>query len=126
MADALLQMCLVRGRAFLMANGARGLRYVRRAIELDNDNGKAHIILGASKIYPPVFWGGNPEKGIDLMKQAASKPDIEKDDLFNIYSGIGIAYGKLGRNADAEYWFAEALAIYPRNSYALRQYALIR
>jgi tetratricopeptide (TPR) repeat protein len=122
MSEILGQMCVVRSVGFVLRNGYKVHGYAQKAIELDPRNGKAHIIIASSRIYPTAAFGGNPEEGIERMKRALTMPDIEKDDLFNIYSGIGIGYSKLDKPQQAAIWLEKALTLYPNNRYALEEY----
>jgi tetratricopeptide (TPR) repeat protein len=93
------------------------MSYAEKAIALDPRNAAARIIVAASKVYPPPVFGGNPGRGIELMREALALGTAEKDDLFNIYSGIGIAYSKMDDKAAARPWMDKALALYPGNEY---------
>ena len=125
MAENLGQLCLVKDMAFLLANGPKGPQYAQKALKLDPGNVAAKIYLAAAKVYPPALAGGNPARGIVLLQQALALQPSEKDDLFNIYSGLGIGLGKLRRNAEAADWLHKALELYPNNTFALRELARI-
>ena len=115
------QMCLVQRELshmfYLISNGPSVNRLAQEAIRLAPANGKAQIIIASSKIYPPAIYGGNPRKGIAMLKQVLEIPGLEPDDLFNVYSGIGIGYGKLGESATATNYLQKALAIFPSNKF---------
>jgi tetratricopeptide (TPR) repeat protein len=125
MAENLGQLCLVKDMAFLLANGPKGPQYAQKALKLNPRNVAAKIYLAAAKVYPPALAGGNPARGIELLRQALALEPTEKDDLFNIYSGIGVGLGKLRRNAEAADWLRKALELYPNNAFALRELARI-
>ena len=116
-AEVISQQCLVKSVFYVVANGPKVLSLSRRALELDPENGKALISLAAAKIYPPAAFGGHPQEGIEMMLEALTKPNIEKDDRFNIFSAIGIAYYKLGKAEEAIHWLAKARDLYPGNRY---------
>ncbi len=127
MSENLGQLCVLKwklpkGLGFLIANGPKVKDYAARAAELDPRNASALIILAAGKIYPPVIFGGNPRKGIDMMNEILHLGGAEKDDLFNIYSGIALAYGKLNNNQEAVIWFQRSLELYPSNRYVQEEY----
>jgi tetratricopeptide (TPR) repeat protein len=126
LSDSVGQLCMVEGIGYMLSNGLNVKRYARKALELNPRNGKAHIIIGSSYIYPPPLYGGNPSKGIEVMHYASTMPDIEKDDLFNIYSGIGIGYGKLDDRPKSAYWLEKALELYPNNMYVSEEYDKLR
>ena len=124
--EIISQRCLVRGVGYILGNGLNVGKYAEKALEMNPDNGKAIIIIASSKVYPPPIYGGDPEEGIRLMEEASEKPDVEKDDLFNIYSGYGIAYEKLKDYEKARFWLESALMLYPDNAYVNEEYEKIR
>jgi tetratricopeptide (TPR) repeat protein len=125
MAENQGRLCLVKEMGYLLANGPKGPQYAQKALKLDPSNVAAKIYLAAAKVYPPLLAGGNPAKGIELLRQALALEPSEKDDLFNIYSGIGVGLGKMRRNAEAADWLRKALELYPNNAYALQELARI-
>ncbi len=125
-AEAVSQMCLTRGAAYLLAHGRSVLRCAAEAIALDERNGGARIIIAASKIYPPPVFGGDPRRGMDLLKLCLAMPDIEKDDLFNIYCGMGVACAKLRQPEEAARWFELARGLYPGNRFVAGEYERLR
>ena len=116
------QLCLVKGLGFLLANGRKVVGCAAQALELDPANAAAQIIVAASKVYPPALFGGNPAIGIELMQKALAMGTAERDDLFNIYSGIGLAYGKLKNSEEARCWLEKALELYPGNLFVRGEY----
>jgi tetratricopeptide (TPR) repeat protein len=116
------QLCLVKGLGFLLANGRKVVGCAAQALELDPANAAAQIIVAASKVYPPALFGGNPAIGIELMQKALAMGTAERDDLFNIYSGIGLAYGKLKNIEEARCWLEKALELYPGNLFVRGEY----
>jgi tetratricopeptide (TPR) repeat protein len=120
--ECISQLCLLKGLAFVMTNGPKVVSYARKALELDSRNAAAAIIVAASKVYPPALFGGDPKTGIALMQKALAMGTAERDDLFNIYSGIGIAFGKLGNSAEARAWLGQALELYPGHRFAREEY----
>ena len=115
--ECISQLCLLKPVGWVVANGPKVASYAEKALELDPRNAAAQVIVAAARIYPPAMFGGNPKRGIELMQEALSFGTAQKDDLFNIYSGVGLAYGKLKNAAEARRWFDMALALYPGNSY---------
>jgi tetratricopeptide (TPR) repeat protein len=122
MSEHISQLCLVKDIGFILSNGRKVAQYAENALALDPENVAAQIILAAAKVYPPAVFGGNPRIGIVMMQQALDLGAREKDDLFNIYSGIGLAYSKLGQKAAARGWFEKALELYPNNEYVNGEY----
>jgi tetratricopeptide (TPR) repeat protein len=126
MSENLGQLCVVKDLGFLILNGPNVPRYAEKALELDPCNPAAQILIASGKIYPPPIAGGDPKAGIALMKRALEMGASEKDDLFNIYSGIGLAYGKLGSKGEAAAWLEKALSIYPNNRFAREERTKLR
>jgi tetratricopeptide (TPR) repeat protein len=116
------QMCLVKIRQFdywwVLMHGLEVSYLANTALKIQPRNGKAHILIASTLVYPPVLYGGNPGKGIEVMNTALEMPDIEKDDQFNIFSGLGIAYGRLDKKEEALAYLNKALELYPGNRYA--------
>jgi tetratricopeptide (TPR) repeat protein len=116
------QMCLVKIRQveywWVLLHGLEVSYLANTALKIQPKNGKAHILIASTLVYPPVLYGGNPSKGIEVMNTALEMPDIEKDDQFNIFSGLGIAYGRLERREEALAYLNKALELYPGNRYA--------
>ena len=124
--EIISQLCYVKGFGYSLVHGPDVVPLAEKALELDPTNGKAAVILGFSKVYLPGIYGGNPKKGIELLKQALELNGIEKDDTFNIYSSIGIAYDKLKNREKALYWLEKSLRIYPGNRFVNRDYNKIK
>ncbi len=120
--EHLSQLCLLKGIAFLLANSRKITRYAAQALRLDPSNAAAQIIIASSKVYPPAAFGGNPAVGIELLQKSLALGTAEQDDLFNIYSGLGVAYGKLKNCEEARRWLERALKLYPGNSFVRREY----
>jgi tetratricopeptide (TPR) repeat protein len=74
--------------------------------------------LKSAEIYSPSIFGGKPQKGIRIMQEALEMPDLDKGDLFNIFSGIGIAYSRLKKYDKAKLYLARSLELFPDNFYA--------
>ena len=120
------QLCLLKGAGYLLANGKKMITFAEKAVQLDSGNAAALIILANSKIFPPPLFGGDPAAGVRLMQLALAQGNAGRDDLFNIYSGIGLAYEKLKDRGAAREWDLKALALYPANLFALQQYSRVR
>lgn len=119
-ADILGQLCLLKGTSFTMSNGLNIRKMTDRALELNPENAKALVLAGNDRVYTPKIFGGKPRDGIALFERAENMPNAEKDDLFNIYSGIGVAWQKLKKKDLAIFWMNKALTIYPENIYIKR------
>ena len=52
------------------------------------------------------------------MNAVLTEGDMEKDDLFNVYSAIGYAYIQQKKHDEARPWLLKSLEVYPGNKYA--------
>jgi tetratricopeptide (TPR) repeat protein len=121
--ESLGHLCLMKGLGFLLSNGRKAIGFAKKALQLDPKNAGARIIVAASKIYPPPVFGGDPAEGIQLMKQVFVAGTAERDELFNICSGIGLAYEKLKNRQAAREWLLRALQLYPGNLFVRGEYS---
>jgi tetratricopeptide (TPR) repeat protein len=116
LAENLSQSCVVRSVAFAMANGLNVEKYSKNALAINRRNAAASIMIASRWVYaPPPFH--NYRRGIEMMSAIINECDMEKDDMFNVYSGIGYAYIQMRNSAQARTWLTRALEIYPTNRY---------
>ena len=116
LAENLSQSCIVRSVAFAMANGLNVEKYSKNALAINGRNAAASIMIASRWVYAPSPFH-NYRRGIEMMSAILTGCDMEKDDMFNIYSGIGYAYIQMRDSAQARTWLAKALEIYPTNRY---------
>jgi len=119
----LSELCLLKGMGFLIANGPRISENARKILAMEPDHAGAIVTLAAAKAYPPPIFGGNPAEAIARLTEllAARGSAFEKDELFDIRTCMGTAEAKLGHKPEARAWFEAALALYPRNRFALAE-----
>jgi tetratricopeptide (TPR) repeat protein len=117
MSSDISYLCAIKGTGYALANGLNIERHARKAIGLDPENGKALVVLATTQIYLPPLFGGDPQKGIEMMLQALRLPKLDKEDLFDIYSRIGIAFGKLRNFKKAREYLSRSLQLFPSNIY---------
>ena len=115
-AENLSQSCTVRPVSFAIANGLNVEKYSKNALAINGRNAAASIMIASRWVYAPSPFH-NYRRGIEMMSAILNECDMEKDDMFNIYSGIGYAYVQLRNSAQARTWLAKALEIYPTNRY---------
>lgn len=118
LSDTIGNFCLVKNKGYVIANGLKVVKYAIKALKLNPQNAKAMILLASAEIYSPSIFGGKPQKGIQIMQEALEMPDLDKEDLFNIFSGIGIAYSRLKKYDKAKLYLARSLELFPDNFYA--------
>jgi tetratricopeptide (TPR) repeat protein len=116
-AENLSQNCAVRTLGYAISNGLDVDKYAKNAIALDKRNAAAQYIVAARWVYAPAPLH-NHKKGIQMMQSIITEGDMEKDDMFNVYTAIAYAYIQQKKHADARPWLLQALEIYPSNKYA--------
>lgn len=116
LAENLSQACIVRSTSFVIANGLNVEKYSKNAAAIDNKNAAARIMIAARWVYAPSPFH-NYKRGIEMMSAIITECNMDKDDQFNVYSGIGYAYMQQKNQAQSGEWFNKALAIYPTNKY---------
>lgn len=121
LSDTIGNLCLVKKKGYVIANGLKVEKYARKALKLNSQNAKAMILMASAEVYSPSIYGGNPQKGIQIMQEALKMPYLDKGDLFNIFSGIGIAYSRLKQFDNAKLYLARSLELFPDNLYANKE-----
>jgi hypothetical protein len=111
------QMILLRPPGYAIRNGMSVQRTLKKSLKLDPNNIKSRIMDGAGDIYTPTAYGGNIDKGIKKLEEIETLSGCDREDIFNIYTGI--AYGLIvtDRTVDADSWLIKAGQIYPHNIY---------
>jgi tetratricopeptide (TPR) repeat protein len=117
LAENLSQSCVVRSVAFVMANGLNVEKYSKNALAINSRNAAARIMIASRWVYAPSPFH-NYRRGIEMMTAILTECDMQKDDMFYVYSAIGYAYVQLRNSAQARTWLTRALEIYPTNRYA--------
>jgi tetratricopeptide (TPR) repeat protein len=111
------QSCAVRSVSYAMANGLKVEKYAKNALGLDARNAAAQYMLAARWVYAPSPFN-NFRKGIQMMEEILVHGDLQKDDLFNVYSAIGYAYYQQKKYTEARPWVLKSLEVYPTNKFA--------
>jgi len=112
------QLCILKGIFYTLTHGLGVLNDSSKARRLDKNNGKALLLYASTKAYPPPIYFGNADHAIKLLNLTLSKPNLEKDDYFNIYLSMGLSYAKKKMNKKAIHWLNKSLHIYPSNKIA--------
>lgn len=116
LAENISQSCAVRSTVYAMANGLDVEKYSKKALEVDNKNAAARIMIAARWVYAPwPFY--DYKKGIEMMTVIPQECNYEKDDLFNVYIAIGYAYLQQKKYSQAKPWLLKCLEVYPANKY---------
>lgn len=117
-AEAISHLCMVTSVSWVLINGLRVKRNCEKALELNPNNAKAMFLLGASKTYPPFWFGGNPRKGIKILHKALKLEYRELNDTYNIYTAMGVAFLKEKKYRKALRWLEKSVEIYPKNEFS--------
>jgi tetratricopeptide (TPR) repeat protein len=113
------QACLVKPRSWVIANGLKIEQYAQKGLELDPRNAACRYLISSRWVFGPGIFG-NPRRGIAEMEaMLTGDMDLQKDDLFNVYSAIAYGYIKLKEGDKALPWVRKALEVYPTNTFAL-------
>jgi hypothetical protein len=91
---------------------------IHKSLIMNPNNVKSKILEAGEKIYTPALFGGNPEKGIAMMQEISASWETDREDKFNICSGIAYAYAEMAEWEEAYVWFQDALTVYPGNVFA--------
>jgi len=116
LAENLSQACTVRSVGFAMSNGLNVEKYSKNALAIDAKNAACQFMIAARWVYAPApFY--NYKKGLDMMNAIPNASNMQKDDMFNVYSSIGYTYLQQKNKTQAQTWLAKSLEIYPTNKY---------
>jgi len=117
LAENISRSCAVRPVSYAMANGLKVEKYAKNALAIDSRNAAAQFMIAARWVFAPAPLH-NYNRGIEMLSAIPNESDMEKDDMFNVYSSIGYTYKQRKNNAQARNWLLRALEIYPTNKYA--------
>jgi tetratricopeptide (TPR) repeat protein len=113
------QACMLKSRAWVMANGLAVEQNAKKALALDPRNTACRYMISSRWVFGPGVFG-NPQRGITELEAILEDGlDLQKDDFFNVYSALGYAYIRLKKNQDALPWIKKSLSLYPTNKFAL-------
>jgi tetratricopeptide (TPR) repeat protein len=113
------QQCMLRSVPWVMVNGLKVEENAKKGLGLNNRHAACMYMIASRWAFGPKPFG-KPERGVtELSAMLDGKVDLEKDDYFNIYSGIAYAYLRLDEKAKAFTWVTKALELYPTNKFAL-------
>ena len=116
LAENISQSCAVRSVSYAMNNGLKVEKYAKNALSIDKKNAASQILIAARWVYAPSPFH-NHKKGIEMMSAIPNESNMERDDAFNVYLGIGYAYIQQKKYKEAEPWLKKSLEIYPTNKY---------
>lgn len=115
-AENVSQNCLLQPMSYVLKNGPKVKGWAKKVLQNEPKSGAAMFLMNAQLIYAPAPFS-NYKKGIKELEKIFEQENIwlEKDDLFNILSAIGLGYLELNNKTQALTCFNYALEIYPGN-----------
>jgi len=116
LAENISQSCVVRPASYAIANGLKVEKYAKNALAIDSKNAAAQFLIAARWVYAPSPFN-NYNKGIEMLNAIPNSGNMEKDDMFNVYSSLCYAYIQRKNSAQARQWYSKANEIYPTNKY---------
>jgi tetratricopeptide (TPR) repeat protein len=116
LAENISQSCVVRPASYAIANGLKVEKYAKNALTIDSKNAAAQFMIAARWVYAPAPFH-NFNKGIEMLNAIPNTSNMEKDDMFNVYSSLSYVYIQKKNNGQARLWYAKANEIYPTNKY---------
>jgi tetratricopeptide (TPR) repeat protein len=117
LASNISQICMLKSEAWVMLNGLKVESNAKKALQIDPKNAACQYMIAARWVFAPGILG-NPERGIREMTAILNGDfEVQKDDLFNVWSAIGHGYTRQKKYKDALYWLEKSLEVYPTNSY---------
>jgi tetratricopeptide (TPR) repeat protein len=116
LAENISQSCVVRPASYAIANGLKIEKYAKNALAIDNKNAAAKFMIAARWVFAPAPFH-NYNKGIEMLNAIPDSSNMEKDDMFNVYSSLSYAYIQKKNSAQASQWYSKANEIYPTNKY---------
>lgn len=104
-------LMLQKGIRYIIKNSKEVQSYSEKALELDSTNIKAEMIIANGLINAPKIFGGDLNKGVEILERLTNVSTITKEEKFN-------AFLALARVTKSESYALKALAIYPNNKRA--------
>jgi tetratricopeptide (TPR) repeat protein len=113
------QACMLKSTGWVMSNGLKVEQNAKKALKIDPRNAACQYFIASRWVFGPGIFG-NPKRGVTEMEAILDgSADLQKDDLFNVYSALGYGYIRLKKEQDALPWISKSLDIYPTNKFAL-------
>jgi tetratricopeptide (TPR) repeat protein len=116
LAENISQSCTVRPVSYAMTNGLKVEKYAKNALEIDSRNAAAQYLIAARWVFAPSPFH-NYKRGIEMLNAIPNESNMDKDDIFNVYSSLGYAYLQQKNSLQARTWLLRSVEIYPTNKY---------
>ena len=113
------QLCMIKSRPWVMANGLKVEENAKKALQHDSRNAGALYLIASRWAFGPGPLG-NPRRGITELEAILNgQANLQKDNFFNVYSALAHACLRINRDQDALSWVQKSLDLYPTNKFAL-------
>ncbi len=120
LADSYVRQMDYRGGLYAAKYGAKVLKLLKKAVEIDKTNYRAWNSLGTYYHFAPKIGGGDTDKAIKALNKALTSK--EEYIVFLSYVWLGTIYQEEKNNlTKAKNYFQQALAIYPHNRWAQKK-----
>lgn len=114
-ADAGSFIMIQKGVGYIIANSGKVQDQAEKALEMDNSNVRASLIVAQGLINAPAIFGGNKRKGFAEMEALTRKPGLDPEDRFFILMGMGEIYENEKEEDKALAFYRKILDDYPEN-----------
>ncbi|MDR3325647.1 MAG: hypothetical protein LBS82_06675 [Spirochaetaceae bacterium] len=116
-AESLSQLCALKSTWWVMMNGTDVEKFAREALRFNPKNAKAQYLIASRWVYAPRPFN-DIDKGVKMMRDILDGGnELEKDDLFNVYTALAYGHVKDNKKAEALHWIDKALSVYPSNQF---------
>lgn len=118
LSDAGSFIMLQKGLGYIIANSSRIREEADKALVLNPDNARASLIVAQGLVNAPPIFGGDEEKGLQLLEALAEREDLGEEDRYFIIMALGDAYETAGKEDKAKETFQRVLRAHPGNRWA--------
>jgi tetratricopeptide (TPR) repeat protein len=117
MSSNLGQLCMLKSTFWVMAHGLDVVKYADKAVSLDPKCAPALYNQASRYVFSPS-WLADEDKGIKmLMAMLNGGADLQKSDLFNVYTALAWAYIEKEDAKSAAPYLAMAHELYPTSRF---------
>lgn len=114
-ADATGQLLTHRGILYQLSHGIRARDAALRAVELDWNNLRAHISLGAWYTNAPELAGGNPRYAVEILERVILHPEARDSEHFLAHAFRALASEEVEDHDGARESYFAARSLFPGN-----------
>ena len=115
--DAGSFIMLQKGLGYIISHSSDVQKQAEKALELDSTNARAALIVAQGLMNAPKLFGGNKEKGIEMLMNLSRRNNLSNEDRYFILSALGDAFVAIERTDDAIRNYRMMLSLYPGSTY---------